>query len=118
MKLLGLLTVVVLLGIGCGKPESAEKVENAALTAVIQVPTVQCGDCVAKVETAAKSVEGVTNAVADKDKKEVKVTFASVLNVDAVRTAISNAGYDADSVKRSEEAYAKLDECCQAPSKL
>lgn len=115
MRSLGLLSVVVLLGIGCGKTESAE---NAALTAVIQTPTMQCGDCASKIETAAKSVDGVTNAVADKDKKEVKVTFASAVNVEAVRTAISNAGYDADSVKRSEDAYAKLDECCQAPSKL
>lgn len=115
MKKLGILLTVVMLAFGCAKTESTG---DPALTAVINVPTMQCDDCAKTIATAAKTVEGVTSASVDKDKKELTVSFASALNVDAVRQAVANVGYDADNVKRSEEAYSKLDECCRVSTDM
>lgn len=36
-----------------------------------------------------------------------------MITPDKIRTVISNAGYDADSVKANPKAYEKLDGCCK-----
>jgi mercuric ion binding protein len=48
------------------------------------------------------------------EKKTATVEFISAkTNLGAIRQAIAGAGYDADSVKRNEEAYNHLPECCK-----
>jgi hypothetical protein len=42
------------------------------------------------------------------------VTFvAERTNVENIKAAIANAGYDADDVKADAEAYKKLPKCCK-----
>ena len=40
---------------------------------------------------------------------------AGCTNIENVKTAIANAGYDADDVKADEGAYKKLPKCCKKP---
>jgi copper chaperone CopZ len=72
-----------------------------------------CGMCKNHIEKAAKDA-GATNASWDKVSKLLTVSFdASKTNVDKIETAIAGAGYDTEHKEASQEAYKKLDECCQ-----
>jgi hypothetical protein len=37
-------------------------------------------------------------------------------NLDNIKTAIANAGYDAEEIKAAKDAYDKLPACCKKPS--
>jgi len=71
-----------------------------------------CGMCKKNIETAAKSA-GATAAIWNKDTKILTVSFDGSSSTDKIETAIAAAGYDTEHNKASEEAYKKLDECCQ-----
>ncbi len=50
------------------------------------------------------------------DEKNMTITVyynGQKTNLQAIKTAISKLGYDADEVKADTEAYAKLDGCCR-----
>ncbi len=73
-----------------------------------------CGMCEKKIETAAKSVEGVTLADWDKKTKAMKVSFdTEKTSLDAIHKAIAKVGYDTEKVKASDEVYNKLHSCCK-----
>jgi copper chaperone CopZ len=75
-----------------------------------------CGMCEKRIETATKSVDGVTNADWDKDTKIMEVTFdASKTSEDAVQLAIANVGHDTPMHKADSEVYNDLPKCCQYP---
>jgi copper chaperone CopZ len=72
-----------------------------------------CGMCKKNIETAAKAA-GAMTAAWDKNTKLLKVTFdAAATSTDKLELAIANAGYDTEHQTASNEAYGKLDECCQ-----
>jgi copper chaperone CopZ len=72
-----------------------------------------CGMCKKHIEKAAKDA-GATNASWDKVTKLLTVSFdESKTNTDKIETAIAGAGYDTEHKEASQEAYKKLDECCQ-----
>ena len=82
----------------------------------ISTPTVQCEMCKDNIETYLKDEDGVTNVKVDYKHKTTTVTwFADRTNIENVKTAIANAGYDADDVKADPEAYKKLAKCCKKP---
>jgi periplasmic mercuric ion binding protein len=94
------------------------KAQPQILKTVIKVPTLMCGSCVTTVTKALKQVDGVKTAKVDLKKKTATVTYASTkVTVDKLEKAISEAGYDANEVKRIPEAYEKLDACCKNDSK-
>jgi copper chaperone CopZ len=96
----------------------AKKADTKVLTTTIQVPTIVCGTCVTTVTAALKKVDGVKTAKVDLKKKIATVTYASTkVTVDKLEKAISEAGYDANKIKRNPEAFEKLDACCKADSK-
>lgn len=73
-----------------------------------------CGMCEKTIETAAKSVEGVTMADWDKKTKAMKVNFdTEKTNLDAIHKAIAKVGYDTEKVKAKDEVYNKLHSCCK-----
>ena len=73
-----------------------------------------CGMCKSTIEEAANSVEGVSMANWDKDKKKIDVKFdKSKTGMMAIHKAIAASGYDTEEVEANEEAYSKLPECCQ-----
>ena len=73
-----------------------------------------CDLCKARIEKAAKSVEGVQTADWNQETKMMKVTLDdSKTNVHKVEMAIAKAGHDTDMHKATDEAYNKLPSCCK-----
>ena len=73
-----------------------------------------CGMCKKTIEKAAKTVDGVTAANWNVEKKKIDVSFDhSKTNTLAIHKAIAASGYDTEKVAGNEEAYNKLPGCCQ-----
>ena len=46
--------------------------------------------------------------------KKTKVTYyAERTNIENIKTAIANVGYDADDITANDESYQKLPKCCK-----
>ncbi len=74
----------------------------------------QCGGGAPRVQTGLSTVAGISAVVIDEKAMTITVTYdSSVTSPEAIRTAISQLGLDADDVKADPEAYAKLDGCCK-----
>ena len=83
---------------------------------VIKTPTVQCENCKERIENYLKREPGVSSVKVDYKKKTTTVTYLTDRNnIEQLKTAIANAGYDAEDVTADEEAYKKLPKCCKKP---
>ena len=72
-----------------------------------------CETCQSNIEKAAK-VEGVTNAVWNKETKILSLVYnPSVISSDDIQKKIAAVGYDTEKYKGNDKAYAKLNECCK-----
>lgn len=93
---------------------ASAQAKKGVVTVTIQTPTVQCESCKKRIEEYLKREDGVQKSNVDFKKHVTKVTYvAERTNVENIKTAIANAGYDADDVKADEEAYKKLPKCCK-----
>lgn len=73
-----------------------------------------CEMCKARIEKAAKSVDGVSVADWSVDTKMLALTFDdSKTDVHKVQEAIAKVGHDTDMHKASDEAYNKVEGCCK-----
>ena len=73
----------------------------------------ECGSCKKKIESAAKKA-GASYAVWDVDSKELAIKYNSTTTNSAkIQKAIADVGYDTPDYKATDEAYNKLDGCCQ-----
>src|SRR5689334_4524044 len=73
----------------------------------------ECGSCKKKIESAAKKA-GASYAVWNIDSKELTIKYNSTsTNTAKIQKAIAVVGYDTPDYKASDEAYNKLDDCCQ-----
>ncbi|MEO6722912.1 MAG: heavy-metal-associated domain-containing protein [Ferruginibacter sp.] len=107
---LTLLAIAGFTGISFAQQKAVQKV-------VIQTPTVQCEICKEKIEKYLSREPGVSAVKVDYKKKTTTVTYiADRNNVEQLKTAIANAGYDADDVTADEAAYNKLPKCCKKPA--
>jgi copper chaperone CopZ len=80
----------------------------------VKLPTIKCETCQRTIAKAIESVKGVTRADVDLTGKVATVEFMSGLaNLKQIEVAVSNAGYDADDLKRDPEAYENLPTCCK-----
>lgn len=96
---------------------SAQAQKKGVQTVTIQTPTVQCESCKKRIEEYLKREDGIQKSNVDFKKHVTKVTFvAERTNVENIKAAIANAGYDADDVKADEEAYKRLPKCCKKPA--
>ena len=85
-------------------------------TVTISTPTVQCEMCKERIEKYMKREDGVAKVNVDYKKKKTKVTYyAERTNIENIKTAIANVGYDADDVTANEESYKELPKCCKKP---
>ncbi|MBQ8358923.1 MAG: cadmium-translocating P-type ATPase [Oscillospiraceae bacterium] len=66
--------------------------EEKLMETVIKVNGMMCPHCKARVESVCKAVEGTVDAVVDLQEKQVTVTGNA--NVDALKKAITDAGYE------------------------
>lgn len=74
----------------------------------------ECGMCKSRIEKAAKSVEGVTEAIWDKEKQMLKVTYDETkTNIHKIHVAVAKAGHDTDHHKADDKTYDKLHGCCK-----
>jgi len=89
---------------------------KAQLTAKIPTPTVQCDMCKERIETYLKRYDGVTYVNVNLKRKETTVKYLTDrTNIENIKTAIANAGYDADDVPANPDAYKGLPKCCKKP---
>lgn len=73
-----------------------------------------CGMCQARIEKAAKSVEGVSKAKWDMETMMLAVSFdESKTNAGAIHSAVAKVGHDTDSKKADDAVYNKLHGCCK-----
>ncbi len=115
-KLISVFVLFLAMAAGCGKSSSFQTPSKSSdvTVASIQLPTLKCKTCVKTLTTALQSVDGIESADFDLEGKKATVKFiAARLDVGKIRTAISNAGYDADDVKRDSSVYQDLPECCK-----
>lgn len=84
--------------------------------AVINTPTVQCDMCKEKIEKYLSREDGIISAKVNIKKKTTTVSWITDrTNIENIKTAIANAGYDADDITADETAYKKLPKCCKKP---
>ena len=69
-----------------------ENKEEKQMTTVIKVEGMMCPHCKARVEGVCKAVPGAVDAVVDLQAKQVTVTGEA--SVDALKKAITDAGYE------------------------
>ena len=74
----------------------------------------QCGMCENRIETAGKSLDGVTTAQWDKSNKSLTVSYDDKkTTTQKIQTSIAMAGHDTEMFSASESGYNKLPGCCQ-----
>lgn len=106
------LTLIGLLGFGIVSFSQQKVTEKA----VIKTPTVQCEMCKDKIEKFLIHQYGVSSVKVDYKKKTTTVAWLTDrTNIEIIKTAIANAGYDADDVSADETAYKRLPKCCKKP---
>jgi len=72
-----------------------------------------CDLCKERIETAAKSVAGVTKAEWRAETQQLHLSFlSSKTTVDQVAKAIAAVGHDTEKFKASDSVYKTLPECC------
>lgn len=114
MRILKLVMVMLLAGIGSAIAQT--KKGTTLVTAKISTPTVACEQCKERIEKYMLREEGVQSTKVDFRKKISTVKFYSDrTNIENVKTAIANAGYDADNVTADPEAYKRLPNACKKP---
>ena len=73
--------------------------------------------CKKRIENYFKREPGISSINVDYKKKTATVVFIKDrTNIEQIKTAIANAGYDADDVTADEDAYKKLPKCCKKPA--
>jgi cation transport ATPase len=74
----------------------------------------ECDMCKNTIEKTMSFEKGVKKATLDLSTHELTVVYnPKKTSPEKLRTAIANAGYDADEVKANNKAYQKLPECCK-----
>lgn len=107
-RLLFLLTAITAVSL------SASAQTKTSLTAKINTPTVQCDMCKERIESYLKRYDGVLSVNVNVKKKETTVKYLTDrTNIENLKTAIANAGYDADDVPANPDAYKELPKCCK-----
>ncbi|MFT3679714.1 MAG: heavy metal-associated domain-containing protein [Ferruginibacter sp.] len=107
--------LLVLLLVGFAINGHAQK--KASEKVVIKTPTVQCEMCKNRIESYLSREPGVSSVNVDFKKKTTTIVYLTDRNnIEQLKTAIANAGYDADDVTAEETAYKKLPKCCKKPA--
>ena len=83
-------------------------------TAKISTPNVLCEDCKKRLTTYLDRYDGIQYLNINTHKGEITVKYLTDrINIEEIKTAIANAGYDADDVPANEEAYKRLPKTCK-----
>jgi periplasmic mercuric ion binding protein len=92
--------------------------QKTGMKAVIKTPGVQCEACKTRIENHLIHEDGVSSVKADYRKHTVTVVwYTDRTNIENIKTALANMGYDADDVTADQDAYKRLPVTCQHISK-
>jgi mercuric ion binding protein len=118
----GILAIAFVTLMAC-KNEAKKENEAAAKTETVQAMAManisfgvrgNCGMCKKTIEKGANSLDGVSKAIWNVDKKKIDVSFDdSKTDEMAIHHAIAASGYDTEKVSANTEAYSGLPGCCQ-----
>ena len=87
---------------------------KAVLTATIKTPNALCQLCKDRIETYLKRYDGVLEVNVNYRKGETKVKYLTDrTNIEEIKTAIANDGYDADDVTANPDSYNRLPKSCK-----
>ena len=87
---------------------------KAVLSATIKTPNALCQLCKDRIETYLKRYDGVLEVNVNYRKGETKVKYVTDrINIEEIKTAIANDGYDADDVPANEDSYKRLPKSCK-----
>jgi copper chaperone CopZ len=87
---------------------------KAVLTAKIKTPETICEACKTRLETYLKRYDGILSVAVNYRKGETTVRYATDrINIETIKAAIANAGYDADDVAANPDAYKLLPKSCK-----
>lgn len=88
--------------------------QKAIQKAVIQTPGVRAEACKTQIDNFLKHEYGVSSVKADYKRHTVTVTwYTDRTNIENIKTAIANMGYDADDVTAEPDAYKRLPPPCR-----
>ena len=83
-------------------------------TAKIKTPEIRCEICKAKVENYLKRIDGVRTVAINTNKGETTVKYLTDrTNIEEIKTAIANNGFDADDIPANEDSYKRLPISCK-----
>lgn len=90
--------------------------QKKPVTIKIQTPGAICVECKNRIEEFMKYEDGVTKIVVYPSSKYTNVSYLTDrTNVENIKTAIANIGYDADEIKANPDAYKELPLTCKKP---
>jgi len=92
--------------------------QKAVQKAVIQTPGVRDELCKTKIDNFLVHEYGVSSVKADFRRHTVTVAwYTDRTNIENIKTALANMGYDADDIKANPESYNKLPPQCRPVKK-
>lgn len=84
------------------------------VTQIIKIPQALCTSCKDRIESHVKRYDGILEIVVNYRKGEAKLKFLTDrTDIEQIKTAISNIGYDADDVLANSDAYKRLPITCK-----
>ena len=90
------------------------KAQQQTAKAVISTPGVCCEICKSRIENYMRREDGVVSVTVDIKKKTTTVVWIKDRsNIEYVKTAIANVGYDADDVTAEESAQRRFPPACK-----
>jgi copper chaperone CopZ len=73
-----------------------------------------CEQCRARIENAAKRINGVGEASWSEDSKLLALSFdPGVISLESIELSVANSGHDTKTHKAKDKVYKKLPKCCQ-----
>lgn len=114
MKYISSLTLAVLLFFSTNAAE--KKATLTVKTSIACDHCLQCSSCGQNINDKIRDTEkGIRKVKVDPKTNTITVTYSSdKTNPEQIKKAIAAAGFDADEVKATADAYEKLDGCCKA----
>ena len=93
---------------------AAKSQPKAIVTVIIKTPNALCENCKSRIETYLKRYDGVLEVTVNYRKGETKVKyFTDRTDIEQIKTAIANCGYDADDIPANEDSYNRLPKTCK-----
>lgn len=114
--------VIALVSFSACKNQTEEKSDTPEMVEEQIMPTTKvtfgvrgnCGMCKKNIEKAAMSIDGVTEAIWDIDRKKATIAFnEDMAHEEDIHRAIAAAGYDTERITADQSAYDELVKCCQ-----